>query len=57
MKVLFINPSQTESVKWNNYKKSNWKWPEINRDEIKKTIFLSFIKSAAGLDGIFYLIL
>ena len=25
MKVLFINPPQIEPVKWNNYKKSNWK--------------------------------
>ena len=52
MKVLFINPPQTKSVKWNNYKESNWKWPEINRDEIKDTIFSSSTKSAVGLDGI-----
>ena len=57
MKVLFINPPQTEAVKWNNYKESYWEWPEINRDEIKDTIFSSSIKSAAGPDGIFYLIL
>src|SRR5436190_5070860 len=57
MKVLFINPSQTEPVKWDNYKESNWKWPEINRDEIKDTIFSSSIKSASGPDGISYLIL
>ena len=57
MKVLFINPSQTEPVKWNNYKESNQEQPEINRDEIKDTIFSSFIKSAAGSNGISYLIL
>src|SRR5204862_5155887 len=57
MKVLFINPPQTESVKWDNYKESNWEWPEVNRDEIKDTIFSSSIKSAAGPDEISYLIL
>ena len=57
MKVLFINPPQTEPVKWDNYKESNWEWPEVNRDEIKDTIFSSSIKSAAGPDGISYLIL
>ena len=57
MKVFFINPPQIESVKWDNYKKSNWDWPEINRDEIKEAIFSSSIKSAAGSNGISYLIL
>ena len=57
MKVLFINLSQIKAIKWDNYKESDWEWPEINRDEIKDTIFSSSIKSAAGPDGIFYLIL
>ena len=57
MKVLFINPPQTEAIKWDNYKESDWEWPEINRDEIRDTIFSSSVKSAAGPDGIFYLIL
>src|SRR5436190_18730648 len=57
MKVLFINPPQTEAVKWNNYKESYWEWPEINRDEIKDTIFSSSNKSATGPDEIYYLIL
>ena len=57
MKVLFTNPPQTEAVKWDNYKESHWEWPEINRDEIKDTIFSSSTKSATGPDGIFYLIL
>ena len=57
MKVLFINPSQTEAIKWNNYKESNWKWPEINRNKIKDIIFSSSVKLAAGPDGISYLIL
>ena len=57
MKVLFTNPLQTEAVKWDNYKESNWEWPEVNRDEIKETIFSSSTKSAAGPDGISYLII
>ena len=57
MKVLFINPPQTEAIKWDNYKESDWEWPEVNRDEIKDTIFSSSVKSAAGPDGISYLIL
>ena len=57
MKVLFTNSPQTKAVKWDNYKESHWEWPEINRDEIKDTIFLSSTKSAAGPDGISYLIL
>jgi len=57
MRVLFINPPQTEAIKWDNYKESNWEWPEINKDEIRDTIFSSSTKSAAGPDGISYLIL
>src|SRR5436190_16741670 len=57
MNVLFINPPQTEPVKWDNYKESNWKWPEVNKDEIKEAIFSSSVKSAAGPDEISYLIL
>ena len=57
MKVLFINSPQTEAVKQDNYKESNWEWPKVNRDEIKKTIFSSSTKSAAGPDGISYLII
>ena len=57
MKVLFINSLQTEVVRWNNYKKSHWEWPEINRDKIKEVIFSSSTKSAAGPDEIFYLLL
>ena len=57
MKVLFTNLPQTEVVKWDNYKESNWEWPEVNRDEIKETIFSSSTKSAAGPDGISYLII
>ena len=57
MKVLFINSPQTEAIKWDNYKESDWEWPEINRDEIKNTIFLSSVKLVAGPDGISYLIL
>jgi len=57
MKVLFINPPQTEAVRWDNYKESHWEWPEVKRDEIKDTIFSSSTKSAAGPDGISYLIL
>ena len=57
MKVFFINSSQTEAIKWDNYKESDWKWSEVNRDEIKDTIFSSSVKSTAGSDGIFYLIL
>ncbi len=55
--VLFINPPQIEAIKWDNYKESNWEWPEVNKDEIKDTIFSSSIKSIAGPDGISYLIL
>ena len=43
MKVLFINPPQIEVVKWDNYKESHWEWPKIKKDEIKNTIFSSFI--------------
>ena len=57
MNILFINPSQTEAIKWDNYKEFNWEWPEINRDEIKDTIFSSSVKSTAESNGIFYLIL
>ena len=57
MKVLFINSSQTEAIKWDNYKKSNWEWPEISKDEIKDIIFSSSIKLAAGPNGISYLII
>ena len=57
MKVLFINPPQTEVVKWDNYKESHWEWPEVNRDEIKETIFSSLTKLATGPDEISYLIL
>ena len=57
MKVLFINSSQIEVIKWDNYKEFNWKWSKINKDEIKDIIFSSSIKSVAGPDGISYLIL
>ena len=57
MKVLFINPSQTEAIKWDNYKESIWEWPEVNRDEIKDIIFSSSVKLIAEPDGISYLIL
>ena len=57
MKVLFINPPQTEVVKWDNYKESHWEWPKVKKDEIKNTIFLSLTKLAAGPNGISYLIL
>ena len=57
MRVLFINPPQTEAIKWDNYKESNWEWPEINKDEIRDTIFSSSTKLVAGPDGISYLIL
>ena len=57
MKVLFTNPPQTEAVKWDNYKESHWEWPKIDRDEIKDTIFSCSTKSAAGPDGMSYLII
>ena len=57
MKVLFINPPQTEAIKWDNYKEFNWEWPKINRDEIRDTIFSSSTKLVAGPNGISYLIL
>ena len=57
MKVLFINPPQTKVVKWDNYKESHWEWPEVNKDEIKNTIFSSSTKLIAGLNEISYLIL
>ena len=57
MRVLFINPPQTEVIKWDNYKESNWEWPETNKDEIRDTIFSSSTKLTAGPDEISYLIL
>ena len=57
MKVLFTNPPQTEVVKQNNYKKSNWEWPKVKKNKIKKTIFSSSIKLATGPDEISYLII
>ena len=57
MKVLFINPPQTEAVRWDNYKESHWEWPEVNRDEIKEAIFSSSTKSATEPDKISYLLL
>ena len=57
MRVLFINSSQTKAIKWDNYKESNWKWPKINKNEIKDIIFLSFTKLIVRSNEIFYLIL
>ena len=57
MKVLFTNSSQTDAVRWDNYKESNWEWPKINKDEIKDTIFSSSTKSTIESNEIFYLIL
>ena len=40
MKVLFIKPPSSKEPTWANYQDSKkWTWPEINKDEIKTTIF------------------
>ena len=58
MKVLFTKPPSTEEPIWVNYQDSKkWAWPEINKDEIKTAIFISFIKKAADLDTILFLII
>src|SRR5947207_14474403 len=57
MQVLFKKSSQSEAVDWNNYIEKNWEWPVISKDEIKKAIFSSSIRKAAGPDKISFLIL
>jgi len=57
MKILFTNQPQIKVVKWDNYKEFNWEWSKVNRDEIKKIIFLNSTKLITGPDEIFYLII
>src|SRR5204863_8081309 len=58
MKVLFIKSPSSKEPTWANYQDSKkWTWPEINKDEIKIAIFISFIKKVAGPDIISFLII
>ena len=57
MRVLFKNPPQSGAVDWDDYIEKDWKWPEVNRDEIKQAIFSNSIRKAAGPDKISFLIL
>ena len=46
MKVLFTKPPSSKEPTWDNYQDlKKWTWPEINKNEIKTTIFTSSIKS------------
>src|SRR5436190_17098050 len=58
MKVLFTKSPSSKEPTWANYQDSKkWTWPEINKNEIKTTIFTSFIKKAVGPDTISFLII
>src|SRR5262249_1463833 len=53
LSYLFPKPPITDSPDWTNYRPNpTWEWPNLEQDEIKRTIFTSSTKSAPGPDRV-----